>query len=61
MPAVLFESGFLSNKQECALLANEDFQYNIAASLFNGINYYFKYQDQSFQDTYYQRRPHPSP
>ncbi|MCX7011670.1 MAG: N-acetylmuramoyl-L-alanine amidase [Candidatus Sumerlaeota bacterium] len=56
MPAVLVEIGFLSNRTECAALVTEDYQYNVAAALFNGINYFFKFSDQTFQDLYFPLR-----
>ena len=57
MPAILVEVAFMSNREECKALLTEDFQYNIAAAIFNGVNFYFKFRDQSFRDLYYPLRP----
>ncbi len=41
MPACLIETGFLSNKAERELLADEAYQQQIAAGIVRGIDYYF--------------------
>lgn len=41
MPACLIETGFLSNKAERELLADETYQQQIAAGIVRGIDYYF--------------------
>lgn len=41
MPACLIETGFLSNKKECALLVSEEYQKQLAASIVSGIELYF--------------------
>jgi N-acetylmuramoyl-L-alanine amidase len=48
MPSVLVEAGFLSNTDECKKLLTPDFQYNVAALVFNGINHFISDQDPSF-------------
>ena len=41
MPAILFETAFMSNSEDAARLQNPIFQQNVAASIFRGIyNYY---------------------
>jgi N-acetylmuramoyl-L-alanine amidase len=40
MPAILVECGFLSNPEEAALLANEDYQRTLARLLFLAIMEY---------------------
>ncbi len=40
MPACLVETGFLSNKEECALLVSEQYQKQLAASIVSGIELY---------------------
>lgn len=42
MPAILVESGFISNKEESAQLANAAYRKNIAKGIYNGINEYIK-------------------
>ncbi len=37
MPAVLIESGFISNPQEARLLANEEYQSKVAYAIFAGV------------------------
>jgi len=41
MPACLVETGFLSNKKECGLLAADDYQQQIAESIVSGVELYF--------------------
>lgn len=41
VPAVLVECGFLSNKQELELLKTEEYQKQMAFSIYCGINNYF--------------------
>lgn len=41
MPACLIETGFLSNKEECAKLASQEYQEKIASGIVQGIEYYF--------------------
>lgn len=41
MPACLVETGFLSNKEERALLVSKDYQKQLAASIVSGIELYF--------------------
>ncbi len=40
MPACLVETGFLSNKKECALLASDEYQKQLAASIVSGVELY---------------------
>lgn len=42
MPAILLETAFISNPYEEARLQNSIFQKNVAASIFQGIYYYYK-------------------
>ncbi|MSU00268.1 N-acetylmuramoyl-L-alanine amidase family protein [Tissierella pigra] len=42
MPAVLVETGFLSNAQEEQLLFNEEYQYKIVSGIIKGIQKYFE-------------------
>lgn len=49
VPTVLVEAGFLSNDQEAKLLATEDYQKKIAASIYTGIiKYYSKEKEPDF-------------
>lgn len=41
MPACLVETGFLSNQKECALLASDEYQKQLAASIVSGVELYF--------------------
>lgn len=41
MPAIIVESGFISNSSEAKKLATADYQQKIALGVFNGINRYF--------------------
>lgn len=41
VPAMLVETGFISNHQEEALLSSPDYQRRLAAAVLNGINDYF--------------------
>ncbi len=41
-PAVLLECGFLTNKKECELLCNEEYQNKLVKALSNGIEKYCK-------------------
>lgn len=41
MPACLIETGFLSNKEERAKLASQEYQEQIASGIVQGIEYYF--------------------
>ena len=41
MPSCLVETGFLSNKEECAKLASQEYQEKIASGIVQGIEYYF--------------------
>ena len=40
-PSVIVECGFVSNKNEGRLLADENYQKSLAQSIFNGINAYY--------------------
>lgn len=42
VPAVLIECGFLSNPEECALLATEEYQNKVAFMIYNGIIRYYQ-------------------
>ena len=42
LPAVLIECGFLSNKAECDLLCNTDYQKKLALSIFSAISKYIE-------------------
>ena len=44
MPAILVEIGFVTHTEDLRLLFDESFRYDFFASLFNGINDYFKSQ-----------------
>lgn len=44
MPALLVEIGFITHTEDLRLLFDESFRYDFFASLFNGINSYFKSQ-----------------
>lgn len=49
VPTVLVEAGFLSNDQEAKLLATENYQKKIAASIYSGIiKYYSKEKEPHF-------------
>ncbi|MCR5762571.1 MAG: N-acetylmuramoyl-L-alanine amidase [Treponema sp.] len=37
MPSVLIETGFISNKKECALLCDEDYLQKLSVGIYNGI------------------------
>lgn len=42
MPAILIETGFLSNANEEKLITNESYQNNMTQGIINGINQYFE-------------------
>lgn len=42
MPAILVETGFISNPQEARKLATDSYQKSMARSLFEGIRHYFR-------------------
>lgn len=46
IPAVIVECGFISNKEECRLLQDEDYQDKIAEGILNGINKYIEINKQ---------------
>lgn len=43
IPSILVEAGFLSNPEDAALLATEDYQRKLAQGLYNGLDAYFAY------------------
>ncbi|MGI8908653.1 MAG: N-acetylmuramoyl-L-alanine amidase family protein [Candidatus Sumerlaeaceae bacterium] len=49
MPAVLLEIGFITNAEDLKFLVNPEFQQVTAIVVFNAINSYFAYTDQSFK------------
>lgn len=53
MPAVLIETGFISNKYEARLLSDQNFQWTIAKAIFNGIAEYFSSVDANFTPKFY--------
>lgn len=52
MPGVLVEAGFLSHPQEAQLLASEDYQKQIAASIYFGILRYLEDESWAVQSEY---------